>query len=87
MAYTIELTRPAARWLRKLDQAIRRRIAARIDSLADDPRPPGCLQLQGSDDPPLYRVRVGDYRIIYCIEDDKLIVLVVRIGHRSDVYD
>jgi mRNA interferase RelE/StbE len=55
-----------------------------IRSLADDPRPPGCKRLSGHD--ALYRIRVGDWRIIYAIEDDKLIVLIVEIGPRGRVY-
>ena len=56
----------------------------RIRSLADDPRPPGSLKRSGEEK---YRIRQGDYRILYEIEDDVLIVVVVRIGHRRDVYE
>ena len=55
-----------------------------MDELAHDPRPPGCLKIIGADD--AYRVRVGDYRIVYQIEDRILVVYVIRIAHRSDVY-
>ncbi len=55
-----------------------------MDGLAVNPRPKGVKKLSGLDD--LYRIRVGDYRIVYQIHDDRLIVLVVRIGHRKDVY-
>mgnify|MGYP001580816136 FL=1 len=55
-----------------------------MDALAATPRPKGVKKLTGTDD--LYRIRVGDYRIVYQIHDDRLIVLVVRIGHRRDVY-
>jgi mRNA interferase RelE/StbE len=61
----------------------RRRVVHRIESLADDPRPPGAHKLSGRD---RYRLRVGRYRIVYAIEDDELVVLVVRVGHRKDVY-
>jgi mRNA interferase RelE/StbE len=61
----------------------RRRLVARIQSLANDPRPPGCRKLSGAEK---YRVRQGNYRIIYTIEDDRLIVLVVQVGHRQVVY-
>ncbi len=64
---------------------MRRRIGRRIDSLADQPRPDGVVKLTDVS-PPLYRVRESDYRILYAIEDEQLIVLVVRIAHRSDVY-
>lgn len=64
-------------------KADRRRIVERIRLLADDPRPPGAQKLSGRD---RYRLRQGIYRIIYAIEDDVLIVTVVRIGYRKDVY-
>ncbi len=59
------------------------RLGARIDALADDPRPPSATKLVGSE---YWRVRVGDYRVVYDIHDDELIVLVVRIAHRREVY-
>jgi mRNA interferase RelE/StbE len=62
----------------------RQRIVRRIRSLADEPRPPGCEKLVGHGD--RYRVREGRYRIVYAIEDDRLVVWVVRVGHRKDVY-
>ena len=55
-----------------------------IEELAIDPRPPGCIQLKGGSGE--YRVRVGDYRIIYEVQDGELIVLVLRLGHRREVY-
>ena len=61
----------------------RQRIVARIEALRDDPRPPGCEKLTGREQ---YRVRQGAYRIVYAIEDDRLVVYVVRVGHRSSVY-
>lgn len=61
----------------------RRRVVRRIEALADDPRPPGARKLSGRD---RYRLRVGRTRIVYAIEDDELVVLVVRVGHRKDVY-
>jgi mRNA interferase RelE/StbE len=54
-----------------------------IDKLPDNPRPSGCRKLKGAD---VYRIRVGDYRVVYEIHDDVLIVLVVRVAHRSEVY-
>ncbi len=83
-AYRIELRPSAARALRKLDPQVRRRVQGAIAMLAQDPRPPGARALQGR---PGLRVRVGDYRIIYTVEDDVLLVVVVRLGHRRDVYD
>jgi mRNA interferase RelE/StbE len=61
----------------------RRRIIAQITELADDPRPLGCEKLSGQDK---YRVRQGKYRIVYSIEDRDLVIYVVKVGHRKDVY-
>ncbi len=82
--YRIELRPAAVRALRKLDPQVRRRVQGAIALLAQDPRPPGARALQGR---PGLRVRVGDYRIIYTVDDDVLLVVVVRLGHRRDVYD
>ncbi len=68
----------------KLDPQVRRRVQGAIALLAQDPRPPGARALQGR---PGLRVRVGDYRIIYTVQDDALVVVVVRLRHRRDVYD
>ena len=84
MAYTVEFRPAAARALRKLRKVEQKRIGARIDALAANPRPAGANQLAGPEK--LYPVRVGDYRIIYQIRDAVLLVLVVRIGHRREVY-
>ncbi|MGH2560068.1 MAG: type II toxin-antitoxin system RelE family toxin [Thermomicrobiales bacterium] len=84
MAYRIEFSRQARRHFDDLPARIKARIAPRIDALAENPRSPGCQHLAGPDD--LYRIRVGDYRAIYRIEDDILHVLVVRIGHRREIY-
>jgi mRNA interferase RelE/StbE len=84
VGFSVVLKPAAMRDLRKLPADAQRRIAARIDALAGDPRPPGAETLQGASD--LYRVRVGDFRILYQVEDDALAVLVVRIGHRREVY-
>ncbi|MGH3382997.1 MAG: type II toxin-antitoxin system RelE family toxin [Nocardioidaceae bacterium] len=82
--YRIELRPAAVRALRKLDPQVRRRVQGAIALLAHDPRPPGARALQGR---PGLRVRVGDYRIIYTVDNDVLLVVVVRLGHRRDVYD
>jgi len=83
-SYQIEFLRSAAKELAALPKAIQQRIARVIDSLSDDPRPPGAKALQG--DGKYLRIRVGDYRVIYQVADDRLIVLVVKVGHRRDVY-
>jgi mRNA interferase RelE/StbE len=82
--YKIELRPAAVRALRKLDPQVARRVHAAIALLAEDPRPPASRPLRGR---PAWRVRVGDYRVIYTIEDDVLVVVVVTLGHRRDVYD
>jgi len=82
--YRIELRPATVRALRKLDPQVRLRVQGAIALLAQDPRPPGARALQGR---PGLRVRVGDYRIIYTVQDDVLLVVVVRLGHRRDVYD
>ena len=82
--YAVELLPSAARTLSTLDAGVRRRIARRIDRLAEEPRGGGAVKLRGADD--VWRARVGDYRILYRVEDERLVVLVIRIGHRREVY-
>ena len=72
------------RTLAKLDKPVRRRIQGAIDKLADDPRPAGMIALPGV--PGAYRIRVGDYRIVYALHDDRLLIVVIDIGHRREVY-
>ncbi|MEV6525569.1 type II toxin-antitoxin system RelE/ParE family toxin [Longispora sp. NPDC051575] len=80
----IELDPEAARQLRKLDRATRTRIGTKIDGLSVNPRPAGCTPLVS--DPRLLRLRVGDWRIVYMINNGSLTVLVVAIAHRDSVY-
>jgi len=82
--YRIELRPAAVRALRKLDSHVRPRIQGAIALLAQEPRPPAARALQGR---PGLRVRLGDYRIIYTVDDDVLLVVVVTLGHRREVYD
>jgi len=84
VSYSIEITREALRALAKLDKPIRRRVQAAIDQLGAEPRPYGARALQGLKG--AYRVRVGDYRIVYTIDDGRLIVVVVDLGHRREIY-
>ena len=81
--YDIEFRPAALRELRKIDRSIQPRIQGVISFLAQDPRPPASRQLRGRDG---YRLRVGDYRIIYTIDDGVLLIVVVTIGHRREVY-
>jgi mRNA interferase RelE/StbE len=84
VAYQIEVTKDAARALNDLDKPIRRRVQARIDRLADEPRPPEVVAMKSM--PGCLRVKVGPYRIIYQVHDHRLTVLVIQIGHRREIY-
>lgn len=84
MTYKIEFSPAAARQLRKLDGSARRRVQAAVELLADEPRPTGAKKLVGGDGE--WRVRTGDYRIVYEIYDGVLLVLVLAVGHRRDIY-
>lgn len=84
MTYRVEFTAAARRQLGKFPTEIRRRIVAVADLLADNPRPPNARWLANRAG--VLRVRIGDYRILYEIQDDVLLVLVVAVGHRRDVY-
>jgi len=83
VTYAVEILRLAQRQLAKVAGEERRRIISAIQALAHDPRPHGSKKLSGR---PAWRIRVGEYRVIYEIHDDRLLVLVVAIGHRKDVY-
>lgn len=83
MTYRIEVQPAARRSLAKVQGADRRRIEAALLMLAAEPRPPAARRLVGSD---VWRVRVGNYRILYAIDDGRLVVLVVTVGHRREVY-
>lgn len=84
MTYEIRLKRSAAKELKKLPKAVAKRILVKIYLLADDPTPASSKKLVGR---PGYRLRVGDYRVLYHIDNDILIIDVVKVGHRRDVYD
>jgi mRNA interferase RelE/StbE len=84
MAYRVVLRRSAARELGNLTQPIRGRLTRALGVLSNDPRPTGAKLLTGPDR--IWRLRVGDYRILYRVDDDIVRVLVIRIRHRSDAY-
>ena len=84
MTYRITLTPAAARQLRKFDPQARRQMQATLELLSSDPRPPAATQLVGGAGE--WRVCTGDYRIVYEIEDEELFVLVLRVGHRREIY-
>ncbi len=85
MSYRLEIAPAAVRQLRKLDRAAQRRVQAAIELLASEPRPNGAKKLVGGAGE--WRVRTGDYRIVYEIHDNVLLVLVVAVGHRRDIYE
>ena len=84
-SYTVALTSSAARELKKLPSPLVARIVPRLESLAANPRPIGCKKMQGGDRE--WRIRIGDYRAVYTIDDARLLVEVTRIRHRSGVYE
>ena len=84
LKYRIEFAPAATRQFKKLPREVQVRITRRIDTLAERPRPDGVKKLEGIGS--LYRLRVGDYRVIYTIEDKLLLVLVLTLGKRADVY-
>ena len=82
--HRIEISRTAEKQLKKLPRDLQRRLARAMEELAADPHPPGSRKLTGHDD--VYRVRVGTYRVIYSVARRKLIVIILKRGHRKDVY-
>ena len=84
MTHPAILLRDAQKALDKMDTDLRERMVRAIRLLEDDPRHPGVIKLTGPED--LYRVRAGEWRIVYAIRDHELVVIVIRIGHRREVY-
>ncbi len=82
--YRVEISRRAVKAIAGLERADQLRVRAAIDLLAGEPRPRGCVKLAGETS--AYRVRVGDFRIVYEVIDDRLVIHVVRVGHRRDIY-
>ena len=82
-SYEIQFLPSARKELERISSPHHDRILAAITALADDPRPVGCVKLAGQQ---AYRIRVGNYRVIYQIADAKLIIVIVKVGHRRDVY-
>ena len=86
MTYRIVISRPAQRDLRGIrDREVRQRMASAIESLAENPRPQQAQRLRGAGE--VWRIRVGDWRICYTVEADELIVLILIVGQRGDVYE
>ena len=84
MGYQITYKASFKKELRRLHPTIRRAVVKRILALADDPRPNGCVKLVGSEN--TYRIRQGNYRVMYNVYDDLIVVEVIKVDHRSDVY-
>jgi mRNA interferase RelE/StbE len=83
-SYNVELTRTAEKQLRRIAKRDRSRLVEAICGLADAPRPKGARKLRGYDD--VYRIRVGRYRVVYEVFDDRVVVIVLKVGHRKDIY-
>lgn len=84
MNYEVEIAPAAKRQIKKLPLDVQQKVVAKLEELAFEPRPDGVIKLEGSDN--LYRIRLGKYRIIYEIQDDLLIITIVKVKHRRDVY-
>ena len=85
IVYRIEVTPRARKDLKALPTREKQRVAKQIDALKTDPRPTGCKKLQGRED--FYRIRAGNYRVVYQIEDEVLFILIVRVGDRKEIYE
>ncbi|MBD2679604.1 MULTISPECIES: type II toxin-antitoxin system RelE/ParE family toxin [Nostoc] len=84
MSYEVKFSNSAKKQFRKLPLDIQQRIQTKINDLAIEPRPNGVKKLQGDDNS--YRIRVGDYRLVYEIDDNVLIITVIKVRHRSEIY-
>jgi len=82
--YSIEVSATAERQIKKLNAKDQHRVINVLKNLGVEPRPRGCRKLQGYDD--IYRVRTGVFRILYSVEDDRLLILVLKVGHRKGIY-
>lgn len=84
MSYQVEFSNQAEKQFKDLPQQIQSRLQLRIDALVENPRPSGVKKLEGAENQ--YRIRIGEYRLVYQIQDAILLIILVRIGHRSEVY-
>ena len=83
-SYEIEITRTAEKQLKKLPRQDQERVVASVLGLADEPRPRGSCKLVGYDD--VFRIRVGTYRVLYSVSGRRLVIIILKVGHRRDVY-
>jgi mRNA interferase RelE/StbE len=84
-SYAVELKPPARKELESLPDSVLTRVVRKLESLANHPRPAGCKKLKGYKDQ--WRIRVGDWRVVYVVDDNARLVSVTRIAHRREVYD
>ena len=84
MTYRLKITDTAEKQWRRIARSAQERVRSRILALADEPRPRGCVKLRG--DPKTYRIRIGDYRVIYDVDDEDRTVTILKVKHRRDVY-
>ena len=82
--YKVQLTQGAADFIRGQTKKVQRQITGKLRRLKDDPRPPDCKKITGAEN--IYRLRSGVYRNVYQVFDDRVLVIVIRMGHRKDVY-
>ena len=84
MTYQVEFTKKAAKQFEALPAEVKSRLQLKLEMLASNPRPSGVVKLEDTDNQ--YRLRIGSYRIVYEVEDEILLILIIRVGHRRDVY-
>ncbi len=84
--YKVQVNKRYLKDFEKIPKRDREQIRKSVLSLADNPRPDGYKKLKGGSKEPVYRIRFGDYRVIYTVRDDVLLVLVIEVGHRKDIY-
>ena len=82
--YKIEIKKSAAKEISKLPKVAVQRIVNKIQTLSEDPRPNGCKKLSGDEK---YRIRIGVYRVLYSIMDEKLVIYIVKVGHHKEIYE
>ena len=83
-SYSVELSATAERQIRRLDRSDQIRVLRAVAALASEPRPRGCRKLRGYDD--VFRIRVGVFRVLYSIETERILVIILKVGHRKDIY-
>ena len=86
MSYKLKISETAVKSLKRISKSDRSKIVEKIEALKEEPRPEGCKKLKGMRKGTFYRMRAGNYRIIYSICDDVLVVFVVDVGHRKEIY-